>query len=86
MSINLNLPPELETELHTEASQLNLPLSEYILHILSTRKIVDSLPKTGAELVKYWENEGVINSRPDITDSQVYARELRHQAETRERG
>ncbi|WP_413176260.1 hypothetical protein [Anabaena azotica] len=87
MNINLNLPPELETELHTEASQLNLPLYEYILHILSTRKVVDNLPKTGAELVKYWEDEGVINSRPDIiTDSQAYARELRHQAETRERG
>jgi hypothetical protein len=86
MSINLNLSPELETELHTEASQLNLPLSEYILRILSTRKVTDNLPKTGSELVKYWEDEGVINSRPDITDSQAYARELRHQAETRERG
>ncbi|MBK1986971.1 hypothetical protein A0J48_005345 [Sphaerospermopsis aphanizomenoides BCCUSP55] len=84
MNINLNLSPELEHELYTEAEKLNLPLSEYILRILSTRKSVDILPKTGAELVKYWENEGVINSRPDITDSQVYARELRHQAETRE--
>ncbi|WP_255502418.1 hypothetical protein [Cylindrospermum sp. FACHB-282] len=36
-------------------------------------------------LVKFWENEGVINSLSDITDSQAYARELRHQAETRER-
>ncbi|ACC83060.1 hypothetical protein [Nostoc punctiforme] len=85
MSINLNLPAELENELYTEASQLNLPLSEYILRILFTRKSVDNLPKTGAELVTYWQNEGVINSRPDITDSQAYARELRHQAETRER-
>ena len=85
MNINLNLPPELENELHTEASQLNLPLSEYILRILFTRKSVENLPKTGAELVTYWENEGVINSCPDITDSQAYARELRHQAETRER-
>ncbi|WP_353932066.1 hypothetical protein WJM97_05640 [Okeanomitos corallinicola TIOX110] len=85
MTINLNLPPELENELHAEAEKLNLPFSEYILHILSTRKSTDNFPKTGAELVKYWENEGVINSRLDITDSQVYARELRHQAETRER-
>ncbi|BAZ31050.1 hypothetical protein NIES4074_35210 [Cylindrospermum sp. NIES-4074] len=86
MSINLNLPTDLENELHTEASQLNLPLSEYILHILSTRKVANNLPKNGAELVKYWEKEGVINSLPDITDSQAYSRELRHQAETRERG
>ncbi|MEH1946973.1 MAG: hypothetical protein V7K77_08450 [Nostoc sp.] len=85
MSINLNLPSELENELHNEASELNLPLSEYILRILFTRKSVENLPKTGSELVTYWQNEGVINSRPDITDSQAYARELRHQAETRER-
>jgi hypothetical protein len=31
------------------------------------------------------ESVGVINSRPDITDSQEYARRLRHEAETRER-
>ncbi len=68
MSINLNLPSELESELNTEASQLNLPLSEYILRILFTRTVVDNLPTTGAELVAYWEKEGVINSRPDITD------------------
>jgi hypothetical protein len=85
MNINLNLPPELENELHSEASRLNLPLSEYILRILFTRTVIDNLPKTGEELVRYWQNEGVINSCPDIADSQAYARELRHQAETRER-
>ncbi|MFN6571664.1 hypothetical protein [Dendronalium sp. ChiSLP03b] len=85
MSINLNLPPELENELYSEASRLNLPLSKYILRILFTRKVLDNLPKTGAELVTYWQNEGTIDSRPDITDSQAYALELRHQAETRER-
>lgn len=85
MSITLDLPTELENELCTEASQLNLPLSEYILRILSTRQVLGSLPKTGAELVAYWQSEGVINSRPDITDSQEYARKLRHEAETRVR-
>lgn len=83
MNITLDLPTELENRLCTEASQLNLPLSEYILRILSTRQVLCSLPKTGAELVAYWQSEGVINSRPDITDSQEYARKLRHEAETR---
>ena len=83
MTITLNLPTELETKLCTEASQLNIPVSEYILRILSTKQVLRSLPKTGAELVTYWQNEGVINSRPDITDSQEYARKLRHEAETR---
>ncbi len=68
MSINLDLPPELENELFTEASRLNLPLSEYILRILSVRQVLANPPKTGAELVAYWQSEGVINSRPDITD------------------
>lgn len=85
MSINLDLPPELENQLFTEASQLNLPLSEYILRILSVRQVLANPPKTGAELVAYWQSEGVINSRPDITDSQAYARKLRHEAQTRER-
>ena len=83
MSFNLNLPPELENELYHEASQLNLTLSEYIIQILTVRLIANP-PKTGAELVAYWQSEGVINSRPDITDSQAYARQLRHEAETRE--
>ncbi|MGF1933056.1 MAG: hypothetical protein RM347_001470 [Nostoc sp. ChiQUE02] len=85
MSINLDLPPELENELFTEASRLNLPLSEYILRILSVRQVLANPPKTGAELVAYWQSEGVINSRPDITDSQAYARKLRYDAQTRER-
>jgi hypothetical protein len=85
MTIYFDLPLELETELSNEALQLNLPLSEYILHLLSTRKVSGNLPKTGAELVAYWQNAGVIHSRPEIVDSQVYARQLRRDAETRDR-
>jgi hypothetical protein len=83
MNITLDLPPDLESQLTTEASQLNLPLSEYILRILSIRQVLSNPPKTGAELVAYWQRQGVINSRPDITDSQAHARKLRHEAETR---
>jgi hypothetical protein len=83
MNISLDLPPELESELSTEALQLNLSLSEYILRILSIRQVLSNPPKTGAELVAYWEREGVISSRPDITHSQAHARKLRHKAETR---
>ncbi|MEP6520447.1 hypothetical protein NDA07_01480 [Microcoleus vaginatus DQ-U2] len=85
MSIQLELPPELESQLSTEALRLNLPLSEYILRVLSIRQVLSNPPKTGAELVAYWQSEGVINSRPELTDSQVYARNLRHQAQTRTR-
>lgn len=70
MNINIELPSDLENELSTEASQLNLPLVEYILRVLSFRSFLHNLPTTGVELVTYWENVGVINSRPDISDSQ----------------
>jgi hypothetical protein len=85
MSIRLDLPLDLENELSTEASQLNLPLSEYILRVLSVRPVLNNPPQTGAELVAYWQAQGVINSRPDITDSQAHARHLRYEAETRSR-
>lgn len=83
MSITLNLPPELENELCVEATRLNLSLSEYVLRILSMRQVAGNMPKTGAELVAYWQSEGIINSRPDITDSEAHARYLRHEAQTR---
>ncbi|MEM8894177.1 MAG: hypothetical protein AAGC88_06350 [Bacteroidota bacterium] len=85
MVINLELPSDLENELSTEASQLKLPLAEYILRVLSFRPFLQNPPKTGLELVAYWESIGVVNSRPDIADSQEHALELRHEAESRER-
>lgn len=84
MIVTLDLPAELEDELSLEASQLKLPVTEYILRVLSFRPFLQNPPKTGVELVSYWENSGIINSRPDITDSQEYARRLRREAETRE--
>ena len=85
MNVSIELPSDLENELSTEASQLKLPLAEYILRVLSFRPFLQNLPKTGVELVAYWESVGVINSRPDIADSQEHARRLRDQAEHRER-
>jgi hypothetical protein len=84
MIITLDLPPELENALCSEASELNLPLSEYILRLILARQTISNPPKTGAELVAYWQSEGIIGSRSDITDSQAYARNLRHESETRQ--
>jgi hypothetical protein len=83
MSIMLDLPQELESELATEATHLGLSLTEYVLRLLSTRSLVGSLPTSGAELVAYWQREDVIGARPEITDSQAHARQIRHQAEQR---
>lgn len=84
MSITLDLPPELEKELSAEANRLNLPLQEYVLRLLSSHLFLENPPQNGSQLVAYWENAGVINSRPDIEDSQQTARKLRHGAEHRD--
>ncbi len=86
MNVNIELPSDLEDELSSEAAQLKLPLTEYILRVLSFRPFLESPPKTGIDLVAYWESVGVINYRPDIADSQSHARRLRQQAEHRNRG
>lgn len=85
MSITLDLPRELEDELSAEAARLGLPLSEYVARILATGRPRSFLPKTGAELVEFWQDEGLIGSRPEIADSQEHARTLRRQAEQRMR-
>ncbi|WP_448574041.1 hypothetical protein [Trichothermofontia sp.] len=84
MTITLEIPSDLEHELANEASQLKLPLTEYILRVLSFRHLLQNPPKTGVELVTYWESIGVVGYRPDINNSQEYARKLRDQADKRE--
>ena len=85
MSITLDLPQELTSELAAEAMQLGLSLTEYALHILVTRTRAEHIPTTSAELVAYWQREGVIGLRPEIADSQMHARQIRHSAERRVR-
>ena len=84
MVLSLYLPQELEQELSVKAGKISLSLPEYILQLLSVRKSFEHLPKTGAELVSYWQSEGLINSRPEIKDSQRYGRQIRHAAEYRQ--
>lgn len=84
MNISIELPSDLENELSTEASRLKLPLAEYILRVLAFRPFLQNPPKTGIELLTYWESVGVVGSHPDITNSQEHARKLRDQAEHRQ--
>ena len=83
MSITLDLPRELESELSAEARRLGLPLTDYVLRLLSSGRTMDNAPGTGAELVDYWRQEGLIGTRPDIVDSQEHARKIREKAEQR---
>ncbi len=83
MTSMLELPLELERELSAEEARQRLPLSEYALRRLATGRSAREMPKTGAEVVHYWQSGGLIGSRSNIEDSQ--ARQLREQAEQRVR-
>lgn len=83
MSIVLNLPPELENKLAISAHQHGLSIPDYVLQLLGGGPSPHSPPRTGADLVAYWQEEGLIGTRPDIGDSSVHARILRDKAQDR---
>jgi hypothetical protein len=85
MTLKLELSRELEKKLSTEASKLGLPLPDYALRVLATRQVPAVLPETGRELVTYWQDEGLVGTRPEISDSVEHARSLRREAEERDR-
>jgi hypothetical protein len=80
MSLILEPPPDLETELAAEAEHLRLPLADYVLRVLAVGRFPNPMPRTGAELVAYWEREGLLGKRPDITDPSGHARALGEKA------
>jgi hypothetical protein len=85
MSITLDVSDELAVELAEEAARQGVPLEEYALRVLETGRRISPVPKDGADLVAYWQAEGLIGSRTDINDSQQHARQLREKAEHRSR-
>jgi hypothetical protein len=85
MSITLHLPLEIETKLAAEASRHGLPLSDYLVRVLSNGGQAATTLGNGAELVAYWQHAGLVGARADISDSQQHARDLRAEAERRER-
>jgi hypothetical protein len=83
MSITLDIPKTLEQVLSAEATQIGVSLPEYIVQLFSLRPALNPQPKTGSDLVAYWQNAGVVGTRPDIKDSSQYARQIRAKAEKR---
>ena len=76
MTITLELPPELETKLAAEASRHGVPLSDYLLRVLSNGGAAVPSILSGAELVAYWQQAGIVGGRADVCDSQQHARDL----------
>jgi hypothetical protein len=85
MSVVLHLPQELEMKLAAEASRAGVSLPDYVLRILSNGGTTMPSIRSGAELVAYWQQAGIVGTRTEISDSQQHARELRATAEHRER-
>ena len=85
MSLVLDLPPELATALTAEAAKLGLPLAEYALRLLAGGRVTSPVVHNGAELVAYWQSEGLVGTRPESVDSPDHARQLREQAQRRSR-
>jgi hypothetical protein len=82
VSLTVDLPADLAAALADEAGRFGLSLPEYAVRVLAARPAAPPV-RTGADLVAYWQAEGVIGSRPDIADSQVHARQLRERAQRR---
>ena len=85
MKLVVNLPSELEAELAAEAAHLSLPLTEYAMRVLAGGQSARPSLRTGAELLAYWQGEGLVGARPEITDAPAHARALREGAQRRER-
>ncbi len=86
MTLTLELPPDLEARLQSESARRGLSPSECALEALEASLPDVAMPTSPAELVDYWEREGVLGiwaDRTDIPDSPEYARQLRRQAEQR---
>jgi len=83
MSITLELPPELETELARDAAELGLSLTEHIERLLLFNHTAAKGNMTGKDLIEYWQTEGLIGTRTEISDSRAHALELRDLAERR---
>jgi len=77
VGLTLELPHNLATALTEEAAQRGLSLADYAIQLLSAGRPSDPAIHTGADLMAYWQREGVVGTRTDIADSQVHARQLR---------
>ncbi len=83
MPTTLELPDELVEQLSREAARRELSLDEYALRLLACGNPREFKFPDGASAVAYWEANGALGSRPDISDSQSEARRLRELAQNR---
>jgi hypothetical protein len=83
MSLTLELPEDLAAALADEAARQGLSLPDYAVRLLASARGTAVPLRNGADLVAFWNAEGVVGSRPDVQDSEAEARALREQAQRR---
>lgn len=84
MGLNVNLSTDAQNRLNAQAAALGLNPEDFAANLLEASLAAKEEHKlVGAQLVEYWRAEGIIGSRPDITDSVAHSRKLRRQAERR---
>jgi hypothetical protein len=84
VSVTLDLPDDLVSALQAEADRQGLSLSDYAARLLAGARPGAGPVLTGADLVAYWQAEGLIGNRPDVTDAATHARSLRDRASRRD--
>jgi plasmid stability protein len=86
MTLTIELTPEQEASLQARASAAGMESSEYVRQLLTSDLVTERRPMTGAEMIAYWEREGLIGSYgdPDV-DAPELARRIRERAGTREK-
>jgi hypothetical protein len=85
VNLSLELPADLADALADEAARRGMSLPDYAVELLTWALPPVPPIRTGAELVAYWEAEGLIGTRPDITDPEAHSRALREKSQTRSR-
>lgn len=79
----VELPDDLADALSEEASRLGMSLPDYAVRLLTSARPFAAAIRSGADLVAFWQAEGLVASQPKIGDSQTEARQLREQAQRR---
>ncbi len=82
MTLTIELTPEEATRVE-EARRRGLDVDAMLHDVIAQIAEDTESPTVGHEIVGAWRLSGVISSRPDITDSQAHARNLRLQAQQR---
>ncbi|MBX9580008.1 MAG: hypothetical protein K2X87_06830 [Gemmataceae bacterium] len=86
MTLTLELDAELAEVLAEEAARKKMSLPDYAVYLLTITVPPPPPLKTGADVVAYWESEGLIGSRPDITDPEAHSQVMRAKSNGRHRG